>query len=85
MEGLLSSNQYPRLFIGVQDAPRKQRDSSNMAGAWAGSVVYTTEDQVLVLVTEEKWSKAKTQVQELKTVVLQKLGNRKRLQQIRGF
>ncbi len=72
-------------FLGVQDAPRKRRDSSNMAGAWAGSVVYATEEEVLVLVTEEKWTKAKSQVQELGAIVQQRLGNRKRLQEIRGF
>ena len=72
-------------YLGVQDAPRKRRNSSNMAGAWAGSVVYTTSDQVLVLVTEEKWCKAKAQVEELSIIVAGKKGNRKRLQQIRGF
>ena len=71
--------------LGVQDAPRKRRDASNMAGAWAGSVVYATETQVLVLVTEEKWCKAKSQVQELKHIIQHKVWKRKRLQEIRGF
>ncbi len=72
-------------YLGIQDAPRKRRDSSRMAGAWAGSVIFTTDDNVMVLVTEEKWHKAKSQVQELKVRVQEKMASRKRLQEIRGF
>ena len=72
-------------YLGVQDAPRKRRDSSNMAGAWAGSVVYTTEEEIFILVTEEKWIKAKAQVQDLKQLIVFTKVNRKRLQIIRGF
>lgn len=72
-------------YLGIQDAPRKRRDSSRMAGAWAGSVVYATKDEVLVLVTEEKWVKAKGQVDELKCITENKKANRQQLQEIRGF
>ncbi len=56
-------------YLGVQDAPRKRRNSSNMAGAWAGSMVYVTDSEILVLVTEEKWTKAKSQVKELGNII----------------
>lgn len=72
-------------YLGVQDAPRKRRKSSNVAGAWAGSVVYTTKERVLVLVTEEKWIKAKSQIDELKEMIEDPTVKRKRLQEIRGF
>ena len=72
-------------YLGVQDAPRKRRNSSNMAGAWAGSAVYATNNEILVLVTDEIWAKAKSQVKELGNIIQDKFGNRKRLQEIRGF
>jgi len=72
-------------WLGIQDAPRKRRDASRTAGAWAGSVVFTTDKDLVVLVTEEKWNKGKAQVVELQNICKSKRGNRKRLQQIRGF
>ena len=56
-----------------------------MAGAWAGSVIYSTDDELLVLVTEEKWAKGKSQLQELKNIIKKDNVSRKRLQEIRGF
>ena len=44
-------------WLGIQDAPRKRCDSSRTSGAWAGSVVYSTEEDLFALVTEEKWMK----------------------------
>jgi hypothetical protein len=74
-------------YLGIQDAPRKCRDSSKTPGAWAGSVIKTTKDGVFVLTSQEKWTKAKDHLKE----VWEMLENdpdklsRKRLEQIRGF
>jgi hypothetical protein len=73
--------------LGIQDASRKRRDSSQTPGAWAGAVVRTGSDGVFVLASEEKWLKAKRLLKE----VLELLNAdslhlpRKRLEQIRGF
>jgi len=71
--------------LGIQDAARKRRDSSQVAGAWAGSVVHTTNEEMVVLVTLEKWLKGKAQIEELGVMVEKGLLNRRRLQEIRGF
>ena len=44
-----------------------------------------TEDQVLVLVTEEKWVKAKDYVQDLSVLIERKKVNCRKLQVIPGF
>jgi hypothetical protein len=74
-------------YLGIQDAPRKRRDSSQSPGAWAGSVVKTGSTGTHVLTSQEKWDKARTLVQELKTMLKSngQLMNRKRLEQIWGF
>jgi hypothetical protein len=46
-------------YLGIQDASRKRRDSLQAPGAWAGAVVRTGTEGVLVLASEEKWLKAK--------------------------
>jgi hypothetical protein len=43
--------------LGIQDAPRKRRPPSLEPGAWAGGVVHSSNDEVNVLVTEERWAK----------------------------
>jgi hypothetical protein len=40
--------------LGIQDAPRKQRDSSQSPGVWAGSVIRTGVGGVSVLTSQEK-------------------------------
>jgi hypothetical protein len=35
-------------FLGIQDAPRKRRDSVQRPGAWAGSVIQTGKDGTFV-------------------------------------
>ena len=72
-------------WLGIQDAPRKRRKASRMAGAWAGSVIYTTAEEVFVLVTEEKWIRGRGMLLEVKEGCKRKMMNRKRLQQIRGY
>jgi hypothetical protein len=51
--------------LGIQDAPRKRRDTSKAPGAWAGAVVRTDGDGVHVLVSQEKWDRAKAQLAEV--------------------
>jgi hypothetical protein len=43
--------------LGIQDAPRKRRDSSQKPGAWSGSAIRVTLDGVCVLASEDKWDK----------------------------
>jgi hypothetical protein len=74
-------------FLGIQDAPRKRRDSSQNPGAWAGCVIRTGPDGTFVLTSQEKWDKARAHVQEVKEMLEKEPNrlNRKRLEQIRGF
>ena len=73
-------------WLGIQDATRKRRDSSRTAGAWAGSVIYTTKDSVYVLVTKEKWTKARSLLADLRSKLRgSNIIKRKLLQRIRGF
>jgi hypothetical protein len=74
-------------FLGIQDAPRKRRDSLQTPGAWIGSVLWTDEGQVQLLISQDKWEKTKgllAEVQEM--LVLNPLAlPRKRLEQIWGY
>ncbi len=74
-------------YLGIQDASRKRRDSSQTPGAWAVAVVRTGAEGVFVLASEEKWLKAKVLLKEvldlLETDALRM--PRKRLEQIRFF
>ena len=74
-------------YLGIQDAPRKRRDSSRTPGAWSGSVVVTKDDGVYVTADSEKWNKAKGMVEEVIAMIAhdRKRLNRKRLEEIRGF
>jgi hypothetical protein len=63
------------------------RDSSQSPGTWAGSVVRTGPEGTFVLTSQEKWDKAKAQIQEIEDMLARdptKL-NHKRLEQIHGF
>lgn len=73
--------------LGLQDAPRKRRDSTRTPGAWAGSVVVTREDGVYVTADSDKWQKAKKLVDEIIKSIQQDPNKlkRKRLEEIRGF
>ena len=51
--------------LGIQDAARKRRFGSQKPGAWAGSVVETTEQGVFVTVSQEKWDKCKRYTLEI--------------------
>jgi hypothetical protein len=74
-------------YLGLQDASRKRRKVSRNPGAWAGSVVWTSEDEVTLLVSEDKWTKTKNHVAELRAMVDDnpKALPRDRLESIRGF
>lgn len=74
-------------YVGVQDAARKRRSSTQEPGAWAGGVVQVKDGLVYVLVTQEKWDRVKEMIRELKELAdahPDKL-NKKRLEQIRGY
>ena len=49
-------------YLGIQDASRKRRMASQTPGAWAGSVISTDGDGVYLTVSQEKWDKAKSQI-----------------------
>ena len=73
-------------WLGIQDAPRKRRDSRQDPGAWAGSVV-RTEGGVFTLVSDEKWDETRRLLHELE-VKLQESPealDRKQLERTRGF
>lgn len=46
-------------FLGIQDAARKRREPSQEPGAWAGSILHTSNGSVVVLLSNEKWGKLK--------------------------
>jgi hypothetical protein len=73
--------------LGLQDAPRKTRDASLAPGPWTGSILRTDLNGVFLFVAQDKWDKAKAQVEEIITMV-ETNPNRldhKRLEQVRGF
>jgi hypothetical protein len=49
-------------FLGIQDAPRKRCGPSLEPGAWAGSIIHTTEGSVRVMISCERWLKAKAMI-----------------------
>ena len=55
--------------LGIQDAARKRRDASQTPGAWAGCVIWTRPDGVFVMVSEDKWTKAKAQLGLVETMM----------------
>jgi hypothetical protein len=73
--------------LGIQDAPRKRRDSSRAPGAWAGVVLRTNDKGVHVLLSQEKWERTKAQLKEIQTMLEREPSkmSRKRLEEIRGF
>jgi hypothetical protein len=73
--------------LGIQDAPRKRRDSSRAPGAWAGAVIRMDGNGVHLLVSQEKWDRAKAQLKEIEEMIRTGPGkmSRKRLEEIRGF
>jgi len=71
---------------GIQDATRKRRPPSQTPGAWAGSVISTTMEQVRVEVSQDKWCKTKEYIKWIKCKLDQEQGIPfKQLERIRGF
>jgi hypothetical protein len=52
-------------YLGLQDAPQKQRPPVWTPGAWAGAMFMITDTEVLQSVVQAKWDKAKAQIEEL--------------------
>ena len=73
-------------WLGIQDAPRKRREASKEAGAWAGTVVHTSQGHVTVLVSEKKWKKTQDWIQWLFDELEKGEGlDHKKLLSCRGF
>jgi hypothetical protein len=73
-------------YLGIQVASRKTRPPSQIPGAWAGIVAMVTEEGVSVSCTSDKWSKAKTLLQDLhQELETHGVLNHKSLEQKRGF
>ena len=49
-------------WLGLQDAPRKRRESSQEPGAWAGAMVSTVDGKVCKFVSPDRWKKAKDRI-----------------------
>jgi hypothetical protein len=72
--------------LGIQDAARKRRYPSWTPGAWAGSVTSTSDEDVFVTVSQEKWDKTKTIVEWIRDrVECDSKLNYKMLESYRGF
>jgi hypothetical protein len=52
-------------YLGMQDACRKRVPASQRAGAWVGSVCHADQGRVTVMVTVDKWTKARNLVLHL--------------------
>jgi hypothetical protein len=82
------ANSIQDAILGLPRCTKEAKATSAGSGAWAGLIFTTTDTEVLQSVAQEKWDKAKSQLQELTKV----LGSShspefvyKRLEQIRGF
>ena len=60
-------------WFGLQDVAWKQRPGSMTTGAWAGTIIHTTDNEVTVLVSEEKWFKTKKWITWMGEVIAQGL------------
>jgi hypothetical protein len=75
-------------YIGIQDAPRKQRPPTRKTGAWAGAIFSTKDNKITQTVSQEKCDKGRAQVEELSNQLSRSPDSKfsyKRLEQIRGF
>lgn len=74
--------------LGIQDASRKRRYPSTEAGAWAGSVVHSSNGTVAKLLTQERWDKARKGIRWIKDTLdaaPDRMIPRKALASWRGF
>jgi cytochrome P450 len=56
-------------WLGIQDAARKRRDSSQKPGAWTVAVIKTDGENVWLLTSQEKWDKAKKLMKEMTELI----------------
>jgi hypothetical protein len=74
--------------LGIQDAPRKIRDTSKTPGPWAGSMIYTDDEEagLRVLVERKKWCKAKRLMENFDVLLKESdMTNHNMLERTRGF
>jgi hypothetical protein len=72
--------------LGLQDAARKRRDPSQTPGPWAGCIVASDKDVVVISVSLERWLKAKGMVAWIKlSIQSSDLIDHKTLESYRGF
>jgi hypothetical protein len=57
-------------FLGIQDAARKRRPSTQDGGAWAGTIFLILVDAIYKTVSQEKWDKGRGIVLELAKLCL---------------
>jgi hypothetical protein len=51
--------------LGLQDAPRKRRGASQAPAPWTGTILRTDLKVVFVFVVQDKWDKAKAEIEEV--------------------
>jgi hypothetical protein len=73
-------------LMGLREGPRKYRRGSMNPGPWAGSMAYTNEGGVYLLIAKKKWDKGKVIIRDLisRTKQSQWLDH-KELERGRGF
>jgi hypothetical protein len=54
---------------GIQDASRKRTLPTETPGPWAGTVTHTKGGCVLGMVSQEKWDKTKSLIEELRDMI----------------
>ena len=73
-------------FLGLQSAARKRREVGQDVGAWAGSIVDTTEGKVRIRTDQEKWDKTREWIRKLNMGLEEGVPlNFKELERMRGF
>jgi len=73
-------------YLGIQDALRKRPLPSQRPGIWTGTLAQTPPEAVLVSCTQEKWTRARAYVKEMRDIVAQGLPfAHKELERKRGF
>ena len=78
-------------YLGIQDAPRKFRPpSQDQAGAWTGTIFRITKNDITKSVSQDKWQKGKSIVEDLARRISEEPDgspslNRKELERQTGF
>jgi hypothetical protein len=73
-------------FLGLQEDPRKNPPGSMTPGPWTGSMAYTNDGEVRVLIAKKKWDKGKVIIRDLMLRTKQSRWlDHKELERGRGF